>query len=411
MNLLARIAFAAGLAFASPFDAGLALAQGEPAFTFSAEERAALRPIQAAIDAKDWATGMSLLPAGIAAAEGADARYAIGRFQVEIGLGLNDTAMQAQGLENLIASGRVPAADLPVLYRNQGVLANAAGDKAKAEAAFARVVELVPDDAEALVTLAQVKNDRGKPAEAVQLMRSAIDAKTRAGQAADESWYKYALKIAYDGRAEPALAQAAQTLSRQLVAAHPTPENRRDALLIYRDTAGLDPAAELDLLRLMRASGALAGERDWYDLANGLYLASNYGEAKAVLDDGIARRAIDPARAAFAELIRLNDARLTGDRAMLPDEEARAMAADDGALALRLGDVFYGYGEHARAIALYRAALAKGGVDANVVNTRLGAALYAAGDRAGAEAAFKAVAGPRAPLGAFWLAWIGSAPR
>jgi tetratricopeptide (TPR) repeat protein len=305
----------------------------------------------------------------------------------------------------------VPAADLPVLYRNQGVLANAAGDKAKAEAAFARVVELVPDDAEALVTLAQVKNDRGKPAEAVQLMRSAIDAKTRAGQAADESWYKYALKVAYDGRAEPALAQAAQTLSRQLVAAHPTPENRRDALLIYRDTAGLDPAAELDLLRLMRASGALAGERDWYDLANGLYLASNYGEAKAVLDDGIARRAIDPAKAAFAELIRLNDARLTGDRAMLPDEEARAMAADDGALALRLGDVFYGYGEHARAIALYRAALAKGGVDANVVNTRLGAALYAAGDRAGAEAAFKAVAGPRAPLGAFWLAWIGSAPR
>src|SRR5207253_6315228 len=50
----------------------------------------------------------------------------------------NNPAMQLQGLDGVIASGQVPAADLAVVYRNQGVLAKAAGDKAKAEAAFAR---------------------------------------------------------------------------------------------------------------------------------------------------------------------------------------------------------------------------------------------------------------------------------
>ena len=58
---------------------------------------------------------------------------------------------------------------LPVIYRNQAVLANNAGNKAKAEAAFAKVVELSPNDPEALINLAQVKNDLKKPDEAVQL--------------------------------------------------------------------------------------------------------------------------------------------------------------------------------------------------------------------------------------------------
>jgi tetratricopeptide (TPR) repeat protein len=375
-------------------------------FNLSKEERAALLPVQTAITAKDWPTAQAGLSAALAAAQSPDARYAVGRFQLEIGLGLNNVAMQAQGLENLIASGQVPAADLPTIYRNQGALANNAGDKAKAEAAFARVVELSPNDPEALINLAQVKNDLRKPKEAVQLLTRAIEMKRASGQPVDESWYKYALKLSFDGRNDPALRQASATLSRQLVAAYPTKENWRDALLIFRDTSSLDSAAELDVLRFMRASGALAGERDWFDLADGLFRAGNYGEAKAVLDDGVAKRMIDPKKAAFAELIRLNTGRLSGDRASLNGEETKAMAGANGALALKIGDAFYGYGENAKAVALYRAALAKGGVDANLVNTRIAMALLASGDRPGAEAAFKSLTGTRGDLGAFWLAWL-----
>ena len=385
---------------------GDAAQPAQRSFNLSKEERAALLPVQNAITAKDWATAQAGLAAAIAVAQSPDARYAVGRFQLEIGLGTSNVAMQSQGLDNLIASGQVPPADLAVIYRNRAVLANNAGDKAKAEASFAKVVELSPNDPEALINLAQVKNDLRKPQEAVQLLSRAIEMRRATGQTVDESWYKYALKLAFDGRRDPVLRQASQRLSRELVAAYPTKENWRDALLIFRDTSGLDPAAELDVLRFMRASGALAGERDWFDLAEGLYRAGNYGEAKAVLDDGVAKKMIDPRKAAFAELIRLTNARMAGDRASLAAEESKALAGSNGTLALKIGDAFYGYGEHSKAIALYRAALAKGGVDSNLVNTRLAMALLASGDRAGAQAAFRSLTGTRSDLGAFWLAWL-----
>ncbi|HLL31461.1 MAG TPA: hypothetical protein VK403_10730 [Allosphingosinicella sp.] len=374
--------------------------------TLSKEERAALVPVQTAVNAKNWAAAQAALPAAAAVATSPGGRYYVGRFQFEIGQGTNNAALQAQGLENLVGSGLVEAADQPTIYRNLAVLANNAGNKAKAEAAYARVAELTPNDPEALISLAQVKNDLKKPAEAVQLISRAIEMKRAAGQKVDESWYKYALKLAFDGRKNPALREASQKLSRDLVAAYPTKENWRDSLLIFRDTNNLDAAADLDVLRFMRASGALAGERDWYDLIDGLYKAGNFAEAKAVLDEGTAKRMIDPKKPAFADLLRLTNARMAGDRASLPGEQTKAMAAASGASALKIGDAFYGYGDHAKAIALYRAALTKGGVDANLVNTRLAMALLASGDRAGAETAFKALTGLRQNLGAFWLAWL-----
>jgi tetratricopeptide (TPR) repeat protein len=418
MKSVSRIALGAALVLGgasvvatAPADAqkkkkGEAAAPAASTITLTKEERAAMAPVQTAVQAKNWPAAQAALPAATASATSPGGRYAIGRFQLEIGLGTNNVAMQAQGLDNLIASGQVDSTDLPTIYRNQGVLANNAGNKAKAESAYAKVVELSPNDPEAMISLAQVKNDLKKPAEAVQLISRAIDVKRGSGQKVDESWYKYALKLAFDGRSNPALREMSQKLSRELVAAYPTKENWRDSILIFRDTNNLDAAADLDVLRFMRASGSLAGERDWYDLVDGLYKAGNYAEAKAVLDDGAAKRMIDPKKAAFAELVRLTNARMAGDRASLGGEESKAMAAATGSTALKIGDAFYGYGEHAKAIALYRAALTKGGVDANLVNTRLAMALLASGDRAGAETAFRALTGPRQNLGAFWLAWL-----
>jgi tetratricopeptide (TPR) repeat protein len=370
------------------------------------EERAALVPVQQAVKAQDWQAGVAALPAAVRAAHSPDALYAIGHFELEIGLGRNDAAMQARGLDHLLASKRVPAADLPVIYRNRGVLANNAGDKRAAEAAFAKVVELQPQNPEALISLAQVKVDLKQPLESVRLIERAIGLKRSAGASVDETWYKYALKISYDGRSDPALRRSALGLSRDLVTAYPTQANWRDALIILRDAGGLDPAGQLDVLRLMRASGALAGERDWYDLADGLLKAGNVAGAKAVLDEGATKGAINPKKEAFAELIRAANDRLAGNRDVLAADEAKAMAAANGALALQVGDAWSGYGDQAKAIALYRAALGKSGVDSQEVKAHLAMALLASGDRAGAEAMFKSLTGPRKELGAYWVLWL-----
>ena len=75
--------------------------------------------------------------------------------------------------------------------------------------------------------------------------------------------------------------------ARGLVAAYPTPANWRDALAAYRDVAG-DPVLELDIRRLMRAAGVLAGERDYMEFAGALADVRLIGEARAVIDEGAA---------------------------------------------------------------------------------------------------------------------------
>lgn len=371
-------------------------------YNLSKEERAALAPAQKAILAKDWATATAALPAAQAAAQSADAKYVVGQFQLQIGIGTSNEALQAQAVDSLIASGGAEASELPALYRNQAALALRQNNPSKAEAAFARLIEITPGDADAMVNLAKIKADNRKPAEAVALLDRAIAAKRAAGQPVDETWYKYGLKLSYDGKVAP----QAIKFSRDLVAAFPTKENWRDALLVYRDYGNLDAAGKLDLLRLMRVSKALAGERDWYDYAETVNNAGFPGEAKAVLDEGVAQRMIDPKKQAFAELLRLSSARLGADRASLTAESSRAMGAATGTPALKIGDAYYGYGDYAKAADFYRAALSKGGVDAGTAQLRLGMALAQAGNRAEAATAFRAVTGSRADLAAYWLAWL-----
>jgi Tfp pilus assembly protein PilF len=391
-------------AFAKPAPAPAAAPAAGRKYNLTKEERAAMGPVQKAIIAKDWATAQAGLPAAQAAATSADGKYVIGQFKLQIGIGLNNEAMQADAVDTLIASGGAEASELPALYRNQGALALRASppNVAKAEAAFGKVVELNPSDTDAIVNLAKIKSDARKPQEAVALIERAIAAKKAAGQPVDETWYKYALKLSYDNKLN---AQAIR-FSRELVAAYPTKENWRDALLIYRDDGNLDPAGRLDLLRLMRASKSLAGERDWYDYADAVNNAGFPGEAKAVLDEGVSMRMIDPKKQAFADLMRVATARLAADRASLSADAARALASGTGTAVLKMGDAYYGYGDYAKAAEFYRAAMTKGGVDAGTAQLRLGMALAQAGDRAGAEAAFHAVTGAKADLAGYWLAWL-----
>ena len=58
--------------------------------------------------------------------------------------------------------------------------------------------------------------------------------------------------------------------------------------------------------------------------------------------------------------------------------------------------------------ASFRAALRKPGVDKNQVNLQLGIALAAAGDKAGAKAAFDAVGGNRTEVAKYWLAYLAT---
>jgi Flp pilus assembly protein TadD len=112
---------------------------------------------------------------------------------------------------------------------------------------------------------------------------------------------------------------------------------------------------------------------------------------------------IDPTKATFKEAIASATRKAAGERTRLTS--LKAAAAGSPAASLQAGDVALSLGDYAAAADLFRAAAASP-ADAAAANPRLGIALALAGRKAEAEAAFAAVAGPRAELAALWLAWL-----
>lgn len=373
-----------------------------PQRKYSRQAQKPLAALQAASQAEDPAAFQAALAEAQAAAQNSDDRYVIAQFMLNDATKAQDSARQMTALEAMIQSGGATDADLPRLHKALGQLAFNAKDMTKAETNLARVVQLTPNDYEVSLLLSQIQADQKRPAEAIATLERVTEAAAAAGSPVPESWYKLRLKYAYEANLGPQSIAA----GRALISAHPNATNWRDSLSVYREVSQLDRPATIDLLRLMRAAKALNGERDYYELADALNNAGLPGETKAVLEEGIASKALDGNKTIFKEMLTVANGRVAEDRASLAGLETKANAAANGTLALGTGDAYFGYGDYAKAAALYRTALQKGSVDANVANTRLGMALALAGQRAEAEAALKAVSGPRAEIANYWMLWL-----
>ncbi len=398
---VSRIALAALFAASAALVPSALPAQSH-ALTVTQAENAALQALQAAAAGADRAAQDAALAAARSAAQSAAARYAVANFQFQIGRARGDAQMQNQAIDALVASGVPQGAELASLLAAQASRTYSANDFQGTDRLLARVVELQPNNAAAIADYAQYKARLGDRAAAVTLFQRAIEVQRASGQPAPESWHQRGLALAFDGR----LAPQAISLARGLVAAYPTPSNWRDALYAYRQLAAGDPVLELDIRRLARASGGVAGERDILETVRAFDGAGMPGEAKALLDDAVSRTMLDANEAQVRQLITSTNRAATQARSGLARARTQALAASTGAAALAAGDAHYGFGEYAAAAELYRAALQKGGEDANLINIRLAAALALAGQRAEAQAALAAVTGPRAELAGFWTTWL-----
>lgn len=367
------------------------------------KEAAALQPLQAAVNAKDWATATTALAAAQGSVSSADGRYLLGQFQYVIGNGTNNVQLQTQGIDAMIASGGGDPTKVGTLYQAQGALALKAQDYAKAEAAFSRLAQMSPNDLNTQVALAELKFRQKKPQEALPLFERAIAAQQAAGQPVPEQWHLLALQSALDTKNSA----AALKLSRNLAASFPNSKNWRNALLIHRQNAAdTDSATRLDLFRLMNATKALDQSDEYIGLADLLARGRFYAEAKDVIDQGAASGKVNRTSGDAAAILKEVSGKIAEDRAALAGLEGRARSGANGDLALQLAEGYFGHKDYAKAAEFYRTALQKGGVDANLVNTRLGIALGMAGRKAEAEAALKAVTGPRADLASLWMLWL-----
>lgn len=388
--LVSGAALALALAGAAPVAGQVftTVEYGGATMSVTKQEARALRALGEALRGPP-AVQDSALAAARRAAKGPDALYWLALLELELGRLRSDDALRAPALDRLIASPRTTEEKLASYLDVRGGIAFKAGYLATARTHWTRLQAMKQNDPDVLANLAQVKVAQGDSEGAAGLLEQSLAEREKTGARASAASYRQRLTVLQKG---PVAAAAAA--GRALVGAYPTPAHWREALVIYRQLAAPTGGQEIDLLRLMRAVGALARTDEYLRMAQLLRQAGQAAEAKKVLAEGQARGLVDPAvspaREIFAEVER-----------ELPRERARLGSAPQA-------DSLVGAGRYSEAEAFYRAALAARQGDPGEVNARLGMALVLAGRRSEAEAAFReaAKAPGYADLAQFWLLWL-----
>ncbi|WOK36957.1 hypothetical protein [Sphingomonas sp. C3-2] len=374
-----------------------------PSLKLSKEFREAMAPVDAALKAGDFAKVVSLTDQVEATATTPDEKYTLNQYRLNAGDKLQDNKVRAKALDGMLSSGLVPAAEAGKFQFYLAKFSIEAKDYAKAEAALNAAGAAGYTSTDLYLTQASLYSSTNRSPQALAVLEKAVQGEKAAGKPVPEDWYKFGIAQAYKSNSGPAFAR----WTSMHVQDYPTPENWRSALVNYRDTQKLGSKIELDLFRLMRATRALAGEKDHYDYA---FIANQQGfpgEAVAALDLLKAKSAnVSPA---INELHREASAKVAADKSGLAAEEKRANGMANGVLAAGTGNALLGYGEYGRAAALFRTALTKGGVDNDEVNMRLGIALAMQGQKEEAKKLFAGIKGQREGLAQLWTAYCDKA--
>jgi Flp pilus assembly protein TadD len=358
----------------------------------------ALVELQNAVKNNDTANIPAKIAAAQAVAQTNEDRYLIAVFQRQAAIAANDNAALASAVEVLANSGILDSTKVGALYRDLGVKQFNAKQYPLAVAAFQRAASLAPNDAETLELLAQGMAAAGQGANAAGVFQKAIQARLASGEKPSENIYRRGVSAAYEARSP-----ASVELARQWVAAYPSKDSWRNSIAIFRNLKQPDVEGTLDLLRLMQATGSLQTASEYALFATSAADQSNFNEAQAAVDAGIAAKVIDPSSPQFRDIV---NGLKSKPKASAADLEAAAKSSPSAINLLRIGDRFYGSGNYARAAEIYRQVLSKSDADKDLANLHLGMALARAGDKAGAASAFNAVSGARADIAKYWLLYV-----
>lgn len=388
---------------------------GAPKLNVSPDVIKALQAAQEAEKKQDFAAVKAALADADSKAKSNDDKYQIGAVKLNASIASKDAALQNEALTQMLDSGLTPAAQLGQfnavaadsamqaknydLAIQRGQAALAAGYKPEgvnatlAQAYFGK----------AGTANASVEPQRGFNQKGLAALKAAIDASKAAGAQVPPSWYQIGVS-----RAEAAKLPEVTTWAKYAYEAQPSGENLRTLVRLFqRANPNITSREDLDVLRLMAFSGGLVVSQDYLEYAEMASKTGIYGEVKSSIDAGRAKKVLSASQG--ADLYQTAVPKIAGDKSSLPAAEADARKAANGKIAAATADAYLGYGDYAKAAALFELAKQKGGVDADEVNTRLGIAKAMGGDVASAKAALQSVqGGARKQIAELWLAYLAT---
>lgn len=359
----------------------------------------AQKAIEALKKGGDVADARAKLDAAFAAIANEDDRFMAGNFAISLGGTASDPALQRRGIEAMLQSGKVAAADQGRFNFFLGQLAFQANDYAAAVTALQQAISLGFTENDPQVLLAEALIANNQVSQGLAALKQAIETKKASGTPAPVNWYRRGLGASYNAKQLDLATDFSLLLARD----HPTKDNWAGAITVVREVGRFPGQETLDLMRLMDRTGSYAEERDYIEYMQAADARRLPGEVMKVINAGKASGKLNMNDTFVAEALQIASARVGADRASLTALERDARAANvTGATAMGAADAFLSYDQPAKAAEFYVVAMAKGAPDTPRLLTRLGIAQVGEGKYADAIATFAKVTGQREPIAKLW---------
>ena len=377
---------------------------------YSKEFVAAYQPVDVALKAPG-ADFVALKPQVLALlplAVSPDERQALGGMIFNTGISAKDPALQLQGVDMMLASGKVQPAEAGRFNLVGFQVASSLKQYDQARSYLGRAIDANYTAAnitraDLQMNMAELYFGEARNVEGLQYLSDAIAAQKAKGEAIDPRWYRRGVSVAYTNEIVPQVYDFVTAW----VTDNPTPENWRDAVNLTRNLNDFEPQALLDLLRLGKEVQTLKEKNDFIYYIEAADARRLPKEVKDIIDQAAAQGVIPKGSDTWVdEQLKIASGRIAADRAELPalERDANAGAATYRTV-VAAGDAFLSYGEFAKAATYYEKSLSLAGVDRNLALNRLGIAQIAAGNAVAARATLAQVEGVRAPIAKLWGAY------
>jgi len=195
-------------------------------------------------------------------------------------------------------------------------------------------------------------------------------------------------RCSYENGDEATQRQSLETL----VSRSGKPEHWKSVLRLAERSRGLSDSNSLDVNRLRMMTGNINTKDEYLLLAQLALQLGNAAEAQTVTEKGIAAKVLTDDRS--TRLLNLAKSQAAANAANLQKNIAAAQAQPTGDALLKIGEDLVSQGKAKEGLPLIQAALKKPVKDAANGQIRLGHALLASGDKAGAQKVFNAVKTP-----------------
>jgi outer membrane protein assembly factor BamD (BamD/ComL family) len=363
-----------------------------------------LQEAQAALQAKDYNKALAKLGEAKAVEKRSPyENYVISQFETNAYVGLKQYDKAAKAIQATIDSGIAAPEEVATLRKNLIQIHYSLKNYGAAVTAAQQYLAQNPGDTDMQVLVAQSQYLQGKCGEASASVKKLVDSAKAAGKPVKEEWLQIILSCAHKAQDKNSMRDALEQLVRI------APSNKdywRDLINAFRATNTTD-AMNLESFRLMKQVGSLTTADDYMEMAQVAVLLGVPGEAQAVIQDGYAKKVLGQGNDAgrHERLKKTVDDAVVADKKETASLEKEAAAATTGEKDVAVAESYASYAQWDKAIASFQSGIKKGGLkNPAAAQLHLGQALLAAGKKAEADAAFKAVKGDAAyeKLAGYW---------